>query len=313
MTPQQKQTAQAIVNIFETGRVAGDYGSVTLLKGDSGHLTYGRSQTTLGSGNLFLLIKQYCEHPEAQHAVELRPYLERLAKRDLDLDHDVVLRETLREAGEDPAMRAVQDRFFDAHYFSPACTAAHTHHIDTPLGQTVVYDSFVHGGYKKVAARVGTPIGGAGGVDERTWIGRYVDERRKWLLSLKAPLPKTVYRMDAFASLISNDAWDLPLPLKVRGVTIADDNLTAPTAVVRATAADSDDPPAPPILYLTTPYQRGADVKLVQEALNGRSFANGRDGVFGPFTEALVKMFQRAQGLVVDGVVGPATRRALGL
>lgn len=312
MTPQQKQTAQAIVNIFETGRVAGDYGSVTLLKGDSGHLTYGRSQTTLGSGNLFLLIKQYCEHPEAQHAAELRPYLQRLAKRDLDLDHDVVLRETLREAGEDPAMRAVQDRFFDAHYFNPACTTARTHHIDTPLGQTVVYDSFVHGGYKKVAARVGTPIG-AGGVDEKTWVGRYVEERRKWLLGLKAPLPKTVYRMDAFASLIGNDAWDLPLPLKVRGVTIADDNLTAPTAVVRATAADSDDPPAPPILYLTTPYQRGADVKLVQEALNSRSFANGRDGVFGPFTEALVKMFQRAQGLVVDGVVGPATRRALGL
>lgn len=311
MNPQQKQTAQAIVNIFETGRVAGDYGCVTLLKGDSGHLTYGRSQTTLGSGNLFLLIKRYCEHPEAQFAAQLRPFLDRLAKRDLDLDHDVVLRETLREAGDDPTMRAVQDRFFDAHYFDPACTAAQGRNILTPLGQTVVYDSFVHGGYKKVAARVGTPIG-EDGVDEKTWIGKYVQERRKWLTSLKPPLPKTVYRMDAFASLIKDGAWDLPLPLKVRGVTIADDNLTTPAAVVRATAADSDDPPAPPILYLTTPYQRGADVKLVQEALDGRGFANARDGVFGPFTEALVKMFQRAQGLVVDGVVGPATRRALG-
>lgn len=312
MTPEQKQTAQAIVNIFETGRVAGDYGCVTLLKGDSGHLTYGRSQTTLGSGNLFLLVKQYCERPDAQFAAELRPFLERLANRDLDLDHDVELRETLREAGDDPVMRAVQDRFFDAHYFNPAVTAAQARNIATPLGQTVVYDSFVHGGYKKVAATVGTPIG-AGGVDEQTWIGKYIDERRKWLLSLKAPLPKTVYRMDAFAALIGNNAWDLPLPLKVRGVTITDDNVTAPTVIVRATAADADDPPAPPILYLKTPYQRGADVKLIQEALNSRSFPNGRDGIFGPFTEALVKMFQHAQGLVVDGVVGPATRRALGL
>jgi chitosanase len=119
--------------------------------------------------------------------------------------------------------------------------------------------------------------------------------------------------MEAVTSLIAAGAWELPLPLKVRGVTITDDNLMAPAVVVRATAADSDDPPAPPILYLTTPYQRGADVRLVQEALNSRSFANARDGVFGPFTEALVKMFQRAQGLIADGVVGPATRRALGL
>ena len=65
MNDLQKRTAQAIVNIFETGRVAGDYGAVTLLPGDAGHLTYGRSQTTLGSGNLFLLIKAYCERADA--------------------------------------------------------------------------------------------------------------------------------------------------------------------------------------------------------------------------------------------------------
>ncbi|MBI4472716.1 MAG: hypothetical protein HY646_08615 [Acidobacteria bacterium] len=42
----QERTAQAIANIFETGRAHGDYGKVTLLAGDRGHLTYGRSQTT---------------------------------------------------------------------------------------------------------------------------------------------------------------------------------------------------------------------------------------------------------------------------
>ena len=40
----QKKTTQAIVNIFETSQPLGDYGKVTLLAGDSGHLTYGRSQ-----------------------------------------------------------------------------------------------------------------------------------------------------------------------------------------------------------------------------------------------------------------------------
>ena len=52
LTELQKRAAQAIINVFETGDAQGDYGKVTLMKGDPGHLTYGRSQTTLSSGNL---------------------------------------------------------------------------------------------------------------------------------------------------------------------------------------------------------------------------------------------------------------------
>lgn len=56
LTILQKKIAQSIVNIFETGEPLGDYGNVTVLNGDTGHLTYGRSQTTLASGNLALLL-----------------------------------------------------------------------------------------------------------------------------------------------------------------------------------------------------------------------------------------------------------------
>ncbi|MBI3444900.1 MAG: chitosanase, partial [Magnetospirillum sp.] len=84
----QKKTAQAIVNIFETGRVHGDYGQVTLLAGDSGQLTYGRSQTTLASGNLYLLIKDYCAAAGANLASSLAPYLEGLEKGDSALNQD---------------------------------------------------------------------------------------------------------------------------------------------------------------------------------------------------------------------------------
>ena len=58
LSEQQKPTAQAIVNLFETGRVRGDYAGVTLIPGDTGHLTSGRSQTTLASGNLHLPIEK---------------------------------------------------------------------------------------------------------------------------------------------------------------------------------------------------------------------------------------------------------------
>ena len=100
LTGLQKETAKAIVNIFETGTARGDYSRVTLLTGDSGHLTYGRAQTTLGSGNLYLLVKAYCEAPGALYARALRPYLPRLADIDLRLDTDWAFRSLLKEAGE---------------------------------------------------------------------------------------------------------------------------------------------------------------------------------------------------------------------
>ena len=89
LTSLQKKTVQAIVNIFETGRPYGDYGAVTVLKGDTGHLTYGRSQTTLGSGNLALLIHAYCdadgqfsELAVGYEAEEIKRELERLNYND---------------------------------------------------------------------------------------------------------------------------------------------------------------------------------------------------------------------------------------
>jgi chitosanase len=312
MNDLQKRTAQAIVNVFETGRVAGDYGAVTLLQGDSGHLTYGRSQTTLGSGNLFLLIKAYCDRPDAGFASELRPFLADLSTRNVDLDRNIELREILHQAGGDPAMRSEQDRFFDAHYYTPAMHTAQARGVTLPLGQAVVYDSFIQGGFGKVTPLVGTAIG-PGGVDEREWIQKYVAARKSWLSGLKLPLPKTTYRMEAFASLIDGGAWDLPLNLTVRGVVISPESLDDSTIIVRASAVDPSDPPPPPILHLTSPYMRGEEVRKVQEALNTNGFSNSRDGVYGPFTEALVKRFQDSHGLRVDGVVGPAVRAALGL
>jgi chitosanase len=305
-TEQQRNAAQAIINIFETGRAQGEYGQVTVLPGDSGHLTYGRSQTTLGSGNLYLLIKEYCETANAQFAAQLRPYLERLRNHDTSLDRDTALHQLLREAGNDSVMQEVQDRFFDRVYWEPAIKAASMIRITTALGTAVVYDSHVHGGWIRMRDRTIAQHGQASALGEQVWIGHYVEVRRDWLANHpNMLLRKTVYRMDSFRKLIAQGNWALTLPFVVRGVQIDEEILGGPP--LRVSAQEEEER----LLLLRTPFMRGEDVRVLQQALVSHGSLSNADGVFGTRTEEAVKQFQAQKGLKADGIVGPATRAAL--
>ncbi len=62
------------------------------------------------------------------------------------------------------------------------------------------------------------------------------------------------------------------------------------------------------LLYLTSPHMRGPDVRAVQLKIRAEP-----DGIFGPMTDAKVKLWQDAHGLVPDGIVGPKTRAKMGI
>jgi hypothetical protein len=182
-----------------------------------------------------------------------------------------------------------------------ACEAAVQFGIATALGNAVVYDSLVQGGWGRLSPRLGKVTAPQ---NEKDWVGKYVVIRRDWLLGLHAPLPSTVYRMDSFTSLIGDDKWDLPLPIKVHNVSITPDVLMiagAPPASTRR------------ILTLVSQYMCGDDVKEVQKALNDNGLANGGDGFYRPFTGALAKKWKATKGITTETGVGPLTRKSLGL
>ena len=57
-----------------------------------------------------------------------------------------------------------------------------------------------------------------------------------------------------------------------------------------------------------------ANIKAVQTRLLNWGYYSGKvDGIWGKKTLAAVKLFQKRNGLVVDGIVGPATEAAMGL
>lgn len=78
----------------------------------------------------------------------------------------------------------------------------------------------------------------------------------------------------------------------------------------------TDPPPAsgPTGPRILSEGMRGDDVKVWQRQLIADRYNNiAADGVFGPLTTAATKVWQAERGLKNDGIVGPATRGAIGM
>ncbi len=81
---------------------------------------------------------------------------------------------------------------------------------------------------------------------------------------------------------------------------------------VRAPNPEPDESPGATALPVLRLLDRGPAVRMLQERLVAFGAEIAVDGAFGQATDAAVRAFQADQGLVVDGIVGPATWETLG-
>ena len=231
VTTEQKRVIDCILSIFETGKVptAASYSTCTILADGAG-ISYGKHQATDRAGSLDKIVKKSLAEG-GTHAVQLQPYVEKLAANGTANTTMVtapqwakVLVGLLKEAGKDPKMHAAQDAIFDEDYWLPAVNAAEQIGLKSGLGYAVIYDTCIHSGPGRVASHRAAfaQKSPANGGDEKEWVKAYVAARKVWLLGNSNPLvQRTIYRMETFEKLMVEGNWDLKTPLVIRGVKIA--------------------------------------------------------------------------------------------
>jgi hypothetical protein len=125
------------------------------------------------------------------------------------------------EAGEDPVMRQVQDRYEKEAYFDPAMQDAGELGLSTPLGYACVYDAAVQMGpeaplFKAVQKAFAQAHQGqdkpAGIAQETDWLRSYMKERRAELSSTPVGAT-TTGRVDSLQQVLDSGNLQLRLPL----------------------------------------------------------------------------------------------------
>jgi len=148
------------------------------------------------------------------------------------------------------------------------------------------------------------------------------EDGEDWLRDVGEPSPPWYETIDRRVVIVAVVAVGLLIAvLAAAGVFSSGKPATTPLTPTTAnvtTSTTTQTTPTPPASSVPAPTatlkpgDTGAQVKVLQRALTSLGFSTGTiDGSYGPATEAATTSFQRSVGLKADGIVGPATLRAL--
>jgi chitosanase len=215
----QRRIIEAIINVFETGTPKPKYDALYVLNDGAG-ITFGRAGATDAAGNLDKIVFEYID-AHGKFAEDFRKHLPALAMPSCPLAGDAAFKALLRQAArEDQIMRDVQDSIFDSQYWQPALAKAEKLQLVLPLSMAVVYDSYIQGSFERVRSTFAAVPPCRGG-DEKKWTAAYVVARRRWLANFpNTEVQRSVYRMDTFRHMLSENNWDVHAPVVANGIVI---------------------------------------------------------------------------------------------
>jgi len=176
-----RDVAFRITSAFEGGRYDG-YQNY-----DAGIISYGLFQFTLASGSLSRVVEKYLAASTSDVAAGLRGYQGRILARDSSLRNDTQLRDLLKAAGAEQAMRNAQDAVATEKYWDVAQSfSIQPRGVRTPLGQALFFDLAIHyGPGHSVASRAEEKFGvphksrlGENGITEEQLLAEMVQIRK---------------------------------------------------------------------------------------------------------------------------------------
>jgi chitosanase len=209
-----KNKILSIVSVFETSSLNPRYDILVVLN-DGPHrkpqITFGKHQTT-EYGNLKVLLQMY-DAVGGLYAKEFKQYLPLIGIK--PLSNNETFKYWLKQAGKDPVMIRVQDKFFDQMYWAPAEKFFNDNKFTLPLSMAVIYDSYIHSGSIPAWLRDDfSEVPPAKGGDEKAWITAYVNTRDYWLEHHSNKiLNNTDYRTDTWKDCIAANDWQLLKPV----------------------------------------------------------------------------------------------------